>query len=155
MLVPRDVGNWKHCDSWTVLLGFVISWPLDPFWPVHLSFIFLVLCQEGKEILSPAEAAVWGLWVTGVPQHVTQRIDTHVLCMSRGWQLQVTSWAVSKQEPFKELSRNVFIYFLLQFLPTPTFPSFCLLLSDCVLKKDRGLEAKVLDTVCSWLWYWK
>lgn len=72
MLVPRDVGNWKHCDSWMVLLGFVISWPLDPFWPGHLSFIFLALFQEGKEILSPAEAAVWGLWVTGVPQHATR-----------------------------------------------------------------------------------
>lgn len=71
MLVPRDLGNWKPCDSWTVLLGFVISWPLDPFWPVHLSFTFLAVFQEGKEMLSPAEAAVGGPWVTGVLQRVT------------------------------------------------------------------------------------
>lgn len=72
MLVPRELGNWTPCDSWTVLLGFVISWPLDPSRPVHLSFIFLVVFQEGKEMLSPAEAAVGGLWVTGVPQRATR-----------------------------------------------------------------------------------
>lgn len=84
-----------------------------------------------------AEAVVWGLWVTGMPQRAIQGIHTCLLGMLRGWKLQVMGRVVSKQEPFKELSRNALIYFLLQFLPTPTFPFFCLLLLGCVSIKEK------------------